>query len=101
VFIRYAELTPEMVGLASVPLQAIRGGNAAENAEILRQIFAGERGPRRDVVLLNSAAVLLAAGLFPPMNWADAFRAAIDMAARTIDSGAVSELIDRLSGREL
>ena len=100
-FVRLAELTPEMVGLASAPIHALRGGNAAENAEILRSIFAGETGPRRDVVLLNSAAVLLAAGIFPPMNWVEAFRAAIGLAARTIDSGAVARLIGRLSGREL
>jgi anthranilate phosphoribosyltransferase len=66
------------------------------NADILRRIFSGERGPRRDVVLLNSAAVLLAAGMFPPSNWVDAFRTAIDLAAHTIDSGAVTALIGRL-----
>jgi anthranilate phosphoribosyltransferase len=96
----FAEVTPEMVGLETAPIGKLRGGDAAENAEILRRIFAGEPGARRDVVLLNSAAVLLAAGLFPPMNWVDAFRTAIDLAARTIDSGAVTSLIGRLSGRE-
>jgi anthranilate phosphoribosyltransferase len=96
----FAEVTPEMVGLKTAPIGELRGGNATENAGILRRIFAGEPGPRRDVVLLNSAAVLLAAGLFPPMNWVEAFRAAIDLAARTIDSGAVTSLIGRLSDRE-
>jgi anthranilate phosphoribosyltransferase len=96
----FAELTPEMVGLKTAPIEELRGGSVTENAEILRRIFAGEPGPRREVVLLNSAAVLLAAGLFPPMNWVEAFRAAIDLAARTIDSGAVTELISRLSVRE-
>jgi anthranilate phosphoribosyltransferase len=96
----FAELTPDMVGLEMGRIEELRGGNAVENAAILRQIFAGEPGPRRDVVLLNSAAVLLAAGLFPPMNWVEGFRAAIDLAARTIDSGAVTSLIGRLSGGE-
>lgn len=97
----FAEITPEMVGLKTAPIVEILGGaTTAENAEILRSIFAGEPGPRRDVVLLNSAAVLLAAGLFPPMDWVEAFRNAIALAAKTIDSGAVTALIARLAGRE-
>ena len=93
----YAELTPEMVGLTTAPIESLRGGNAATNAAILRSIFAGERGPRRDVVLLNSAAVLLAGGLLPISDWIDALRAAIDLAARTIDSGAVTTLLADLA----
>jgi len=97
----FAEVTPEMVGLKTAPVEELRSGvTAAENAAILRSIFTGEPGPRRDVVLLNSAAVLLAAGLFPPMDWVEAFRQAIDLAAKTIDSGAVTALIARLAGRE-
>jgi anthranilate phosphoribosyltransferase len=90
-----------MVGLKTAPIEELRGGTAATNAEILRRVFAGEAGPRRDVVLLNSAAVLLAAGMFPPADWVESFRAAIELAARTIDSGAVAALIARLAGREL
>jgi len=97
----FAEVTPEMVGLKTAPVQELRSGvTAAENAAILRSIFTGEPGPRRDVVLLNSAAVLLAAGVFPPMDWVEAFRQAIALAAKTIDSGAVMALIARLAGRE-
>jgi len=97
----FAEVTPEMVGLKTAPVEELRSGvTAAENAEILRSIFGGEPGPRRDVVLLNSAAVLLAAGVFPPMDWVEAFRQAIALAAKTIDSGAVMALIARLAGRE-
>jgi anthranilate phosphoribosyltransferase len=92
----FAEVTPEMVGLKSAPVEELRGGDARMNADILQSIFAGERGPRRDVVLLNSAAVLMAAGMLPPSTWIDAFRAAIDLGARTIDSGAVTALIGRL-----
>jgi anthranilate phosphoribosyltransferase len=97
----FAEVTPEMVDLKTAPIEELRGGTAATNAEILRRVFAGEAGPRRDVVLLNSAAVLLAAGMFPPADWVESFRAAIELAARTIDSGAVAALIARLAGREL
>jgi len=97
----FAEVTPETVGLKTAPIQELQGGNAAENAAMLRRIFAGEPGPRRDVVLLNSAAVLLAAGLFPPMPWVEAFRSAIALAAQTIDSGAVTALVESLAGGEL
>ena len=97
----FAELTPEMVGLKTAPIEELRArASAGENAEVLRRIFAGEPGPRRDVVVLNSAAVLLAAGLFPPMDWVEAFRQAIALAAKTIDSGAVTALIATLAGRE-
>ena len=97
----FAELTPELVGLQSAPIDELRGGNAAENAGILRAIFAGERGPRRDVVLLNSAAVLLAADMFPSASGPDAFRQAIALAAHAIDSGAVTALVANLAGQEL
>lgn len=98
--ISFDTLTPEQVGLTSAPIVALRGGNAADNAGILRAIFAGERGPRRDVVLLNAAAVLITAGAVPasPNFRHEAFRAAIELAARTIDSGAVTELVAVLGG---
>lgn len=96
--VSFDTLTPEQVGLKTAPLESLRGGDAAANAEILRAIFAGEPGPRRDVVLLNAAAVLITAGAVPasPNFRHEAFRAAIDLAARTIDSGAVSELVTAL-----
>jgi anthranilate phosphoribosyltransferase len=93
----FAELTPEMVGLTTAPIETLRGGNAATNAAILRSTFAGEQGPRRDVVLLNSAAVLLAGGLLPVLDWVEALRAGIDLAAQTIDCGAVTALIADLA----
>ena len=95
-----AELLPEQVGLQTAPIESLRGGDAATNAAILRAIFAGERGPRRDVVLLNSAAVLMAAGMLPVSDWLVAFRSAIDLAAHTIDSGAVTALIATLARTE-
>ena len=63
--VAFLELTPEQVGLHSAPIAALHGGDAAANAQILRAIFSGESGPRRDVVLLNAAAVLVTAGLVP------------------------------------
>jgi anthranilate phosphoribosyltransferase len=97
--ISFDTLAPEQVGLRTAPLESLRGGDAAANAAILRAIFAGETGPRRDVVLLNAAAVLITAGAVPasPNLRHEAFRAGIDLAARTIDSGAVTALVASLA----
>jgi anthranilate phosphoribosyltransferase len=93
------EITPEQVGLTSAPIEALRGGDAATNAQILRAIFAGERSPRRDIVLLNAAAVLITAGLVPSSasDTVSALRAGIAIAATAIDSGAVARLVASLS----
>jgi anthranilate phosphoribosyltransferase len=89
------EITPEDLGLKSAPISSLRGGDAQGNAAILRAIFAGEKGPRRDVVLLNAAAVLVTAGAVPssPGKLHEALRAAIAVAAQAIDSGSVSALL--------
>lgn len=86
-------LIPEDVGLARAPMEALAGGDADENAGILTAIFSGESGPRRDIVLLNAAAVLVAADLSPDIN------TAVTLAAHTIDSGAVTKLLDQLRSR--
>ena len=83
-------LTPEDAGLKRAPIEALRGGNAQTNAAILEAIFAGERSPCRDVVLLNTAAVLVASGL------ASTLAEGIAHAAKTIDSGAVQALVSAL-----
>ncbi|MFI5287070.1 MAG: anthranilate phosphoribosyltransferase, partial [Candidatus Dormibacteria bacterium] len=59
--VRAFVLDPKDVGLEAAPLDAVRGGDAVTNAATIRSILDGERGPRRDVVLLNTAAVLVAA----------------------------------------
>jgi len=84
-------LTPEDVRLPRAPIDTLRGGDARTNAQILTSIFAGERSPRRDIVLLNAAAVLVTAGLAPDLP------AGIALAAKTIDSGAVTALVAALS----
>jgi anthranilate phosphoribosyltransferase len=70
------------VGLASASPDALRGGDAAVNANICRSILAGEPGPRRDTVLLNAAACLVVAGK------ARSVTDGIELAATSIDSGA-------------
>jgi anthranilate phosphoribosyltransferase len=88
--VRLEAVSPEAYQLAKAPVTALAGGDAQTNAGILRAVFTGERGPRRDVVLLNAAAVLVVAGL--AKNLPDG----IARAAETIDSGAVVRLIVRL-----
>jgi anthranilate phosphoribosyltransferase len=97
--VTFSHLTPEQVGLSTAPIDSLRGGDAATNAAILRAIFAGEPGPRRDVVLLNAAAVLLAADIVPSSSpdVHAALRAAIAIAARAIDSGSVTALVAALA----
>ncbi len=88
--IRIQKFFPEDVGLQRAPSSALAGGDAAENAKILQAIFAGETGPRRDIVLINAAAALIAAG-----RAAD-FRAGIERAAQAIDSGAAQRTLAAL-----
>ncbi len=88
--VRIWKFSPEDVGLQRAPVSALAGGDASENAAILRAIFAGEIGPRRDIVLVNAAAALVAAGVV-----AD-FRGGIERAAQAIDSGAVERTLAAL-----
>ncbi|MCF8035382.1 MAG: anthranilate phosphoribosyltransferase [Desulfobacteraceae bacterium] len=68
----------------------IRGGDAAENAEITRSILAGEKGPRRDIVVINAAAALMAAGR------AEKIGPGIEMAESAIDTGAAADKLESL-----
>jgi anthranilate phosphoribosyltransferase len=88
--VRTYTLRPEDAGLARAPLAAIRGGDVRENVAIARSVLAGEKGPRRDVVLLNAAAALTVAG------GAGDLREGVALAGRAIDSGAAARLVDRL-----
>jgi len=83
-------ITPEQFGLNRAPLTALAGGSAADNAIILNNIFAGTKGPPRDVVLLNAAAVLVVSGLAPNLQ------IGVTLAAQTIDTGAVKSLLSAL-----
>ena len=84
------EVTPEEFGLSSAPLASLSGGDAGENARIIREILGGEKSPRRDVVLLNSAAALVAAGR------SEHFKDAATLAGNSIDSGNASQKLDAL-----
>jgi anthranilate phosphoribosyltransferase len=86
------ELTPEALGIARATPADIRGGGARENAQIIRDILKGVKGPRRDVVLVNAAAAFVAAGLDPD------FKAGIQRAALAIDSGRAEQKLEALIG---
>jgi anthranilate phosphoribosyltransferase len=83
------QLDPAELGLAAASVQDMRGAGPEENARIAREVLAGATGPRRDVVLLNAAAALRAAGL--AKDWKDG----IGAGAEAIDSGRAAEVLQR------
>jgi anthranilate phosphoribosyltransferase len=89
--VRTYEVEPEEFGLTRAALDEIAGSDATENAAIIRAILGGEKSPRRDVVLLNAAAALVAAGK------ADRIGEAIPRAVRSIDSGAARAKLEALA----
>jgi anthranilate phosphoribosyltransferase len=89
--ISHFTVTPEAFGLTRAPITALAGGDAAANARILTAIFTGARGPHREIVLLNAAAVLVTSGIATDLT------DGISRSAYAIDSGAVSSLIQSLS----
>lgn len=84
-----ARIAPEDAGLPRHPTIAIRGGDPAYNALALRRLLAGEAGAYRDAVLLNAAAALVLAGAAADL------RAGAARAARAIDEGGATDLLDR------
>jgi anthranilate phosphoribosyltransferase len=88
--VRTYEVTPEEFGMNRGTLDEISGGDVAANAYIIRDILAGKKSPRKDVVLLNAAAALLAAGKV------DHLADALPLASKSIDSGAASEKLQAL-----
>ncbi|HEC31863.1 MAG: anthranilate phosphoribosyltransferase [Deltaproteobacteria bacterium] len=81
---------PKDFGLQCSSIDSIRGGNATDNAQIVRSVLNGENGPRRDVVLLNASAALVAAAM------ATDFKEGIDLAQESIDSGNALKKLDHL-----
>jgi anthranilate phosphoribosyltransferase len=83
-------LAPEDAGLARCDPEALRGGDPAHNAGLARAVLEGERGPRRDVVVLNAAAALMVAGR------AASLREAAALAAAALDDGRGRRLLERV-----
>jgi anthranilate phosphoribosyltransferase len=89
--VRSYEVDPEEFGMSRASLGEIAGGDAGENAAIIREVLRGKKSARRDVVLLNAAAALVAAGM------ADRVAEAIPLAAQAIDSGAALNKLNALA----
>jgi anthranilate phosphoribosyltransferase len=87
---RQGEFNPKDFGLPRAPREALAGGDAQTNAKIIERILAGESGPPRDVVLLNTSLALVAAGR------AGNFREGVEQAAKAIDSGAARDRLRAL-----
>ncbi len=88
--VRKRRIDAASLGFAPAANSELRGGDAAENAAIIESVLSGERGPHRDVVLLNAGAALLVGGRVPTVRHGTA------MAASTIDSGQATALLARL-----
>ena len=84
------EIAPEDVGLPTATRNDIQGQDAEHNAKILRGVLGGEKGPRRDIVLFNAAAAIIAGG------GAEDWKPAIAVAAKSIDSGSALEKLEAL-----
>jgi anthranilate phosphoribosyltransferase len=86
--IRNFELDPKALGFAWADAADLSGGDAATNAAIVHRVVGGERGPIRDIVLLNAAAALVVADLASDMT------AGVELAAEVIDDGRAATTLD-------
>lgn len=92
--IDYYSITPEQFGMKRCTLEDIQGGNPEYNAQVIRDIFSGqERGPKRDMVLLNSAAAFFVADKVASLE------EGLVMAQETIDSGRAMAKLDEIITR--
>jgi anthranilate phosphoribosyltransferase len=88
--VRSYTVKPEDFGISSAPIASLNGGDASTNAEIIKSILHGNRSPKRDVILLNSAAALVAAGR------ANSISEALPIATESLDSSAALEKLQAL-----
>ena len=88
--VRTFQMTPEEYGLKRADCEDIVGGDAAENASITRSILNGDKGPKRDMVLLNASAAFVASGVCDNIN------DGIQIARDAIDSGKARQKLDHL-----
>lgn len=87
-----AEFTPRDFGVAAASHSDLAGGDAATNVAITMGVLEGERGPRRDVALVNAAPAIVVAGL------AEGFEDGLELAAQSVDSGDALAVLERAVG---
>jgi len=80
------------LGLNRVSLDELQGGEPDENAEIIKSILNGEKGPKRDIVLLNAAAGIVVGGQ------AETLKDGLESAKKSVDSGAALNILNQLAG---
>jgi anthranilate phosphoribosyltransferase len=88
--IRTFTVSPEDFGLPRASIGDLRGGDREQNAQIIRDLLGGERGPRRDIVLMNAAAALVVGAR------ARDLKHGAELAAHAIDGGAARQKLDQL-----
>ena len=88
--IKSFHVTPEEYGMKRAKMEELKGGDLAANAAIVRSVLGGETGPKRDIVLLNAAAGLVASGKV------DFLKDGVALAAETIDSKSALKTLDNL-----
>ena len=88
--VRTFQVCPEDVGLLRCRREDLRGGDVAVNRSLAERVLQGERGPTRDVVLLNAAAALRVAGAV------DSLRDGVQLAAESVDSGRAYRVVETL-----
>jgi anthranilate phosphoribosyltransferase len=91
--VRNSRVRPEDFGLAGATIRDLQGGDRGENARIIRFVLGGEPGPRRDIVLMNASAALVAGGK------ARDLKEGVAMASQSIDSGAAAAKLEALVDR--
>jgi len=90
--VRTTRVRPEDFGMPRAAIADLQGGDREENAQIIRRILAGEPGPRRDIVLMNAAAALVAGAK------ARDLKEGVGLAAQSVDTGAAANKLDALIG---
>lgn len=88
--LRTYEIAPGELGLQSAPIAAVKGGDASDNAAIIRRVLQGEKSAYRDIILANTGACFYVTGK------AASLREGVELAAQTIDSGAALAKLEQL-----
>jgi anthranilate phosphoribosyltransferase len=91
------QVSPEDLGLAGAGVETTRGGTPQENAAILRSVLAGEKGPHRDVVLMNAAAAAVVGGRTGSPAGLAALKEGMEIARESIDHGQAREKLEKLA----